>query len=161
MTWHLQVLGVPQGLISGPIPSRLLESALLSQSQEPAKTSVFDLLPGNILTKGKLVGEGWDVRIWLKCLTSGFPEDRHHYNTLWCVSIDKESNFRLKCPLEGKQRRGHYLHFIEEEIQSRRDWSTCLLLIAQLLHGKGNSSDPVLFLIWVCSWSLMRLLLTA
>lgn len=31
MNWHLQVRRVPQGLISGPAPSRLLESVLLSQ----------------------------------------------------------------------------------------------------------------------------------
>ena len=58
MIWHLQVLGEPQGLISGPVPSRLLESALLSQGQEPAKVSLFDLLLGTIPTTVKLVVGG-------------------------------------------------------------------------------------------------------
>lgn len=58
MTWHFQVLGMPQGLISGSVPSRLVESALLSQRQEPEKISLFDLLLGNILTTGKLGARG-------------------------------------------------------------------------------------------------------
>lgn len=55
MIWHLLVLEVPQVLISGPVPSGLLEPALLSQRQEPAKVYLSDLL-GIIQPAGKLVG---------------------------------------------------------------------------------------------------------
>lgn len=56
MIWHLLVLGVPPGLISGSVPSGLLESALLSQRLEPAKDSLFDLFLGIIQPLGELDG---------------------------------------------------------------------------------------------------------
>lgn len=116
MIWHLLVLEVPQGLISGPVPSGLLESALLSQRQEPAKVSLFDLLLGIIQPTGKLVGG----RTCFKFLSYVFPEkDRHHCHFTTCFKL--QSNFRLKCRMEGKQRTGFNLHFIDEKIKSLRD----------------------------------------
>lgn len=154
MIWHLLVLGVPPGFISGPVPSGLLESALLSQRQEPAKDSLFDLFLGIIQPLGKLVGG----RICYKFLSWVFPEkDRHSFHFTMCFNL--QSNSRLKCFIEGKRRRGFVFILY---MKKSNPWETEVLSCPWLLSycvAKGNLQTQCFFLVPVCSWRPTRLLL--
>lgn len=152
MIWHLQVLGVPQALISGPTSSRLLESALFSPRQEPVKISLFDPLLGNILPTGKLWCWGrWENLVKIPQFRLPWKWEALSYHHMVCFSL--QSSIRSKCPILGNQGRDVIFILKMKKSNPCEIKRIYLPMVTQLLCGKGKSPNPMVFLILVCSQS--------